>query len=637
MKKCDENHNLRKYVLLFLCIVCYVILKCLGLIFFFNADLSQFKNWYPDFFVLVYLLVKSIFPLFFSSFIVEEDPVCLINKSKKNIAVYSLLFIFFLVIGLNCKIQISFILVLSGIFLYRIYVHRLSIKNFILFILTVKHSLFFQIFTWLLIIVAIGVRIGFGLWAENSGHGDASCRFSIAQIWSDYYLGSASTDLIINPNIDWLPLHFYITGIIWKLTKSIRVIIFVHSIVGVLTAFLVYKTTKLFADIEISLVAALCYLCYPASVTPAIFVAFYSFIRIIQRNELKYYATYFFAMSSATLLRYEVWPMLVVMPFIHLAYTQGRLYKGFVVHILVMIVPISITGLIYYQGFHPLRGIMYSDAQVAYCYNKTGRTIKVLFDGYKSAIVPGIFTFSLFALYFYKSKTYFVLYAILCLMFISPFLYKVATFTIVPHERYLSKYIVLFLPLFTIGFCTLVCKILKRSSILVKLLSTAMMLFGVLFGYQYTNFYGYRLPDGFNNSVAFVNRVESGNFIVDHHRALRGYTWMALTELPLLLDYKDNYLNQFIDFNTVKKTVFKNNKSNRAIKYIVNDYDHEFNTIDFNLVNDLIRENENIYIVLFPEGNLNPVFSFKGEIETYQGLGFKRVFMDNGYLIYKKI
>jgi hypothetical protein len=134
-----------------------------------------------------------------------------------------------------------------------------------------------------------------------------------------------------------------------------------------------------------------------------------------------------------------------------------------------------------------------------------------------------------------------------------------------------------------------------------------------------------------------VNTIPSGNFYLDHQPGVGAYHWIAATKMPLLLDYEDTYLRQHIDFETMRRVALKNGTTDKAIRFLVNDYESEFGTTDFERFHNLLLMKGDNYVMLVPNKPLSKHLGFTKTQETWRGIRFQQIFHDSGYQIYKVV
>ncbi len=612
--------------------------------FLFNATYAQLSRWYPNGYVVAFVFAKFLFPVLLG--IAAYSLLISKNARSTSLIVSAFMGAALFIAMLFLPIKTIFFVFIGIVLALSFYNARLGIRQIAVSLLYFQSNIVFNRLVAFLILVAVVARLAFAFWAENSSQVDAACRFEIVQLWSTYYLGYAGLDKILNPNVDWLPLHFYLSGLVWKLTHSQTALLVLHALAGIAGAVFLYKITRLFASRQISLLTVLAFLVYPANVlvTTAIMsepwfvlsvlATVYFFLKLAQTDLREYYIFYALSVTCACLIRYEGWPLLFMFPALHIGLMQFRFNKRQLFFLSTLFAPLAIMYLNYYQGFHPLRGILYSDMQVSYCYDIIGRNLFVLVNGYKKAWVPGILALACYTVFKHRNNFAILLYAVIILGFSLPFIYKVSTFSIMPDFRYLIYYVILLLPLFIKGLFELTDGIIRKS-LGAKILLTA-LIFGVIsFGYQYSSMSEFKFQKGFNGTLAYVNSIKKGSFILDHHGGAQSYSWIALANLPIAPEKEHWYLKQFIDFEAIKASVAAQGANKRTIAYMVNDYESQFKATDYAEIERILAKGGDTYLVLFPNGALTKHLKFISETETYKRFVFKRVFEENEYRIYR--
>ena len=606
-----------------------------------DANWATIKSWYPTLYLPAYVFVKLLFPA-----LAFATALCFLEVNTRSIiagaVVASMTGIAIGLFGIGNVLFVSLLLIL----LLSAWYARHQIMPLVTSLFMFSQQNIYKRLLWYLLFILVVAKIAFAFWAQNSSQGDAACRFIISHIWSHYYWGNAPIDKILNPNIDWLPIHFYITGTVWKLTGSEHIVLLLHTLADICGAFFLYKITRLFASKDISFLSCVCYLLYPANFfisaaimsepwfLLAVLATIYFFLRLNLTGNAKYFWGYAVAINMTCLIRYEGWPLVIMLPCIHFAYATFRFNRNQLILLLTLFAPVAIMALNYYQGFHPLRGILYSDQQVSFCYDKIGRTLAVLIKGYHSAWIPGGVLLALYAvLKHFRSSASLILYTVLIAAFSLPFIYKVATFSIMPDPRYLIFYEVLLIPLFVRGFFSLPLLEHIRSSF-AKILCSLIILLLVSVGFSSVNLEDFQYPIGFDESVEFTQNLQEGRFIVDHHHGLKAYSWIAKSNLPIYPEKQHWYLKQFIDFKAVGKALDKQGNK-RFVAYMVNDYESEFKSIDFASIDTILKKEGPVYLIIFPNGPLDRALHFNNADETYNGHKFNRVFESSGYRIYR--
>jgi hypothetical protein len=136
--------------------------------------------------------------------------------------------------------------------------------------------------------------------------------------------------------------------------------------------------------------------------------------------------------------------LLPVFPIIYLLFVRPYRPREVFTLLLPVVGPLLIASLLVAQGFHPLRGLNYSDYEVA-SFEIPSKSINLFIDGYVDGWIP-FSLLSLIALTVLKWRDEKVM-AFVCflVLFIAPFVYENSTFTIAPQSRYLTNYMPLLL------------------------------------------------------------------------------------------------------------------------------------------------------------------------------------------------
>ena len=616
-------------------------------LFYFEGSYNEFSNWFPTYYRILFLFIRLFYPITLGIFLFS----IVSNKTRLSLFITLLQFclIFFVSWFHNICFLFIYFIFLSISFL--LYVYRKKINDTINHILkaTKFQTNVYYFITFLIIILSVYFRIGLVFYTENSSEADASCRVLLSQIYADYYLISGTWDRVLNPMADWLPLHFYISGFILKFTSSIKLVRLIHAISGVITSFFIYKIGETILNKQIALLATIGFLIYPASIYTSIevmsepffllflLITVFCFLNTLKSGDLKYYILTILSVNACCLLRYEGWLIPLFLLFISIVYTKSLSKKLVYMFLFSLFSTLTIAFLLYYQGFHPLRGILYSDMQVAYCFSVSGRSINVFVDGYKASWIPFSFIAFIISFFLYRKNKLFFSFVFFSFLFFLPFLYKNFTFTLFPQYRYLVYYEVLFLFPLSFLVSTLFQKV-SNNFFISNFCSLLVIIFLSSFSYREIPTGKFHFPSGYDESINFVNEnVNKGYFILDHHKNVGTYNWIAATKLPILIDYQDDYLKQFIDFNAIRKAANEKLITERAVKFMVNDYESEFKKDKYYTLDTLLNANNNFYVVLFPGGDLNKYFLFSKNEEIKNGRNYKLVFSKDGYIIYSSI
>lgn len=611
--------------------------------FYFNSSFSANREWFPRFFWLTYPVLLLLLPII-GGFIL----VYILKRQLNLFEFYIYLFVgiqtfIFLFFHLRLTEILSYLVVLQTISLL-LYLARSQEELAIKIRSTVIHGfslmLDIRIILYSLIIVLCGVRIWLLFFSDNAIHVDASCRIFFAEVWASYYIPSRNWLRILMPLADWQPLHFYFSGLILLLTKSEFCVRFIHVFFGVLTSLFIYKTGRFFLNQNNSLITAISYLAYPASIilstqvlSEPLFLFFlavsvYFFLKIIKYQKTNSYVAFSIAINCCSLLRYEGW----LLPFFFLiAYLS--VYKSINKRIIFysatgLMTPILSLFLISKLGFHPLRGLLESDIQVRYCFLTIDNIPLLFYKEYKPAWIPLGLSFFLMSIFIPANK-YFKAYWVLTIIFLGQFVYKSITLTLFPQFRYLIYYETLFLFSSVYALDFFFSHRFKYSSYIVLLLMITLVTFGHVKDFWKS---GPQYPQGFQNSINYMNSIhDTADIIIEYSECPHVTEWIAQTKLPIVLDHRDWFLEQYIDSKLINSIVLQK-KAPRKITFWVNDFDFKFNQINRNHLKESIQTASAKFIVLFPNSQIEKSLH---TLTMDKRRKLILVFSENDYKIYK--
>ena len=534
------------------------------------------------------------------------------------------------------------------IFMLLFYI-RIRIKEVLQWLNREESLIWFRAVLILLIAIAAGLRLYLVFISDNAVHPDGSCRLLISHLAFDYYLPDRNFLYALNPNPDWPPLHFYLNSGLLSLGFETTGIRFFHAFIGAWSGFLLYRIAREISSVEVAFVVALGYLLYPASfimssqvVTEPLFLfttlqsfrslqVFYKNRKATNLNRLIIW------LFVGTLLRYEGWLLPGSFIILYLIFFRPFSTKELLKLFIPFLGPVLISTMLVLQGHHALRGILYSDFQVAYCFDYAGRTLKVFFDGYKEGWIPlSSFGLVICAFLFRRSRKT-MLFVSFAILFATPFIIKNATFGIFPQYRYMTYYMAVFLIPLVIVLWHFISKGIGRTPISLIILSCVTVGLST-FGLWFKGLGTPRFPQGFHQSVEFVKQIPKGHFILDHHYGVNSYNWISETSLPLAIEYYDGYLyNQAsIHFESINRVCNDSVGCKKSIKFIVTDYDSEFDQINVQVLDSIISHSSDNYLVLFEDRPLDRHFAFREKHEYYHDEEFEKIFEENGYRVYRQ-
>lgn len=633
--------------------ILFLVDKHIPVFFYFQGSFKDFVNWFPHYHLSLFAASKSFFPIVFSVFIYivlkKQTTLSSIVILLTCILHFVVLLLFLHSQRIDCIVQYYFIVGLVAVIIS----NQKKIADYYikaLFILKSPDPAIHNKTTYIFILLVLSgavLRIAMIFFTDNSATPDSSCRILISYIWSEYYTILTSWKWFLNPSVDWPPLHFYISGLLLKASSSITFVRICHSLVGIFSSFILFKITQLAMGSSVAFIATICFLFYPASIfigtqvlSETFFQFFllcslYSFIQFQNTDQSKYHFIHIMSINACCLLRYEGWLLPFFYFLISVISNRKLIFRQLFTFAFSCLSCLAVCSLLYLQGFHPLRGILYSDFQVAYTFSQAGKTIFVFINGYKEAWIPLSGLIFSCSFYFFRKNKIMIMINIFTLFFALPFFYKNLTYTLFPQFRYLTHYELLLLIPFC-GFWYYFFEKLIGKNILSVITALLVSVGFTVFGLVYIDFKNTVFPEGYNKTINFVNeKIDAGNFLIDHHGNVATYHWIASTRMPVILDYDDKYYKQFFDFDAIRFSVSQNSEIKKIVKYMVSDSDAEFKQTNYKILEDILVAEKNCYLVLFPDGDLSNHFSFSEQNEKYNGLNFERVFYENDYKIYK--
>jgi len=616
-----------------------------SILFHLNATAEVLSEWYPRFNVLMRVVFFGFMPAIFGLWIIAK------MKAHKFSSITSFSgAIAGLIAGGLINYLLDFEFLMYGVSTSMLlYYSRHVLNNFFQWLNKEENLIWFRAILILLIAGAAFVRLYLVFITDNAAHADASCRLLISHLAFDYYLPDGNILSALNPNPDWPPLHFYLNSVLLALGFETTGIRFFHAAIGVWSAIVLYRITRKIGSIEVALAVALGYLVYPASaimstqvVTAPLFLfttlqsfsAFQDFYRIQKPRNLNRLIVWLFLGS---LLRYEGWLLPGSFIILYAFFIRPIKIKDLLKLCLPFVGPAIISSILSLQGFHGLRGILYSDFQVAYCFDNAGRTLEVFFEGYKEGWIPFSVLGLIAAGFLFRRDRKIVLLISFAVLFATPFVIKNLTFGIFPQYRYLTYYMsILLIPLLMVVW-NVISKNIGRTPIsLVVLCSFALVV--STSGLWFSTLGIPKFPNGFYQSVEAVKKIPKGQFLLDHHDGVHSYNWIAETNLPLAIEYNDNYLSNqaSVNFESINRVCHETNNCQKSIKFLVTDYDSEFDKVNIHVLDSILLNSTNNYLVLFENRPLDRHFSFREKSEEYLGQKFEIIFEVNSYRIYRQ-
>lgn len=634
--------------LLFLLLLPAVIDFFTPFLFFFSGTIQNFQLWFPFLGNVLFMTFKGFYPflslLILISFYIDFKSKFLL----KNIA-FLLLVIFVISCLLYNKIEVITLLFLVVQFIILIKNTFQNIKITQQFKPFLHSEYNVKLMLNSLIVVVVLARFFLFFFTDNSYFPDSGSRLLISKIWTYYMFGNSDWLRVLNP-VYWPPLHFYITGGLWKVSHSPLFIRFVHLVFSLLSAIYIYKLSIPRTGKSIALIVCICYLAYPLNVILSTQVMSENFYFFLLVATLYYFDRHLFfedknglAISSlicnlATIIRFEAWFLSFFMLLARFIQTKKITRNELIWFLTTAIGPLFILTNYMLRKMDPLWGVYFGDMMVEYNYSTITEKLPLFWKGYKDSLIPFAFL-SAFAVLLIKSANSRLRFLVLfLLLYMTPFLFKTITFTVYPEARYIFAYNnLLLIPLvFTLYFIAEKVTSFISVKILVTLISSTLL---TLFGLLFINTSGLRFPKGYNETIEYVNtNLTNANISVDFHPGVGMYNWIAETKTIVVLEYEDDWTKTFVDYDAIRSKFQRDSlKGYNSIPFLVTDYQSEFNDVDTALLYSVLKKGSENYLVLFKNGYLNKKLKFENKTELYGDIALKRVFYLNEYSIYKTV
>lgn len=499
----------------------------------------------------------------------------------------------------------------------------------------------------LFVFVAIGVILRVCLvLVTDPGFSDMYSRLAYSHLLSDYYLPRRSILYTINPSPDWLPLHFYINAFFIIIgCETIHLRLF-HAVVGIASSVFVLRLAKDYLSVTNSWVVMLAYLFYPAScvvstqvLSEPLFLfstlgAVSSYLTFYQKRKLKHMVMCSAWLFFGSLLRYEGWLLIGAFTLMNPLFLRPLNVKETVLLMLPWIGPLTVMYVLVQQGFSPMRGVCYSDHEVAITLSNSKVDMSLFLTSYKGGwVLLSVIAFVLFCVRYSRSEVHRLYMVFLCL-FTLPFLIKNLRLEILPQYRYL----VLYMPFFLIPTTVILQDFWLRvfgSNLLALTAISASLMFCSCFGVYSGNLTIPRYRAGLVSSLSAIESVEQGEFLVDHEENNLNHLWIVESKIPLNMTFVSDSLNKIIDLNAIN-SVSSVNQSTR-ISYMVSYQEYLHGNLDTNSLNETLdKSHKDQYLVLFHGGPLYNLFQFHDSIEHYREYHFEKRFEEGDISIYHK-
>jgi hypothetical protein len=493
-------------------------------------------------------------------------------------------------------------------------------------------------------VVAIGVllRVCLVFVVDSTIIGDGSIRLGFSYLLAKCYWPDNNTLWSINPSVDWLPLHFYINAAFMSVGAKVIHLRLLHAIIGISCAAILYQISRQLGSREAAMGATVAYLFYPASMLICtqtmseplflftVLLSLYYFQLFSLNRVYSHLILSAVGLSLGALLRYEGWALLPVFPILYLLFVRSYKLKEIAALLIPFLVPLLIAIVLVAQGFHPLRGLNYSDFEVARDFANSSRPkIDLFIDAYIEGWIP----FSLLSLIILiaiqwgnKKVKVFVCFLVL---FIAPFIYKNFTLTIWPQSRYLTYYMTLFLIPLSLVLWKGVNKVFGRNPLSFLTYLSCLVVISAS-GAWAGSMSLPTAPRGFFESIAFAKTLNKGQYVIGQQPRSLEYLWLVKVDLLPDLDFPTDTMGRQVNFDSVRRI---NDNNPRKCVFMEHEQHEEFNVEELDYT---LSENRDVYLVLFDGSELDGHFHFRKLTEYYKGHGFYREFENGGFRIYHK-
>jgi hypothetical protein len=493
-------------------------------------------------------------------------------------------------------------------------------------------------------IVAIGVlaRVYLVFVSDNIVEDDCPHRLLYGYLLAKCYWPDHNILYSINPMIDWLPLYFYVNAAFISIGAKLVHLRLLHAIIGILCAPILYRIAKQLGSREAAMGATAAYVFYPASMLVStqtlseplflftVLLSVYYFQQFYLTRVYSHLILSVVGLSLGALVRYEGWVLLPVFPLLYLLFVRPYRVKELLTLLIPFLIPLLMTLVFVAQGFHPLRWLLYSDYEVVMQFSHSGQSkIDLFLEAYVKGWIP-FSLLSLLALTVIKwGDRKVMLFVCFLVLFIAPFVYKNCTVGVWPQFRYLTNYMPLLLIPLSLVLWSVIRKMFGRNPF-----SFVAHLFGIILlsvsGAWVGSMRIPTVPEGYAESIAFVNRLNKGQYVVGKQPHALHLSWVFETDLLPDLDFPSDSLKEVIDFDSVKRSNGKNQRKCVSMGGPINELD------------STSSENRDIYLVLFEGLGLDKYFNFRKPTEYYKSpssdreFEFDKEFEKGGFRIYHK-
>lgn len=626
-----------------------------GLGILLYPDHAQFKQWYPRFHVPAFIAMRGAYPVLLAllSFLLLRGVVRLSASWSLWTALCQGGIVALAQGHLSIAVLTVYALLLTG--LAFIYSKRQQLVSAIRPYVGERSDAFNASRPWLtlLMLAAAGLRVWLLFTTDNSESADAACRYLLAQMWADFYVPSSDWRAIFNPTPLWLPLHFWLSGVIHLVTESQTVLRAAHVLAGLLGAMYLFRSARLIAgNTAVPHIATIGYLLYPAAIASSLQVlsepwyimfllmAIYHFLKEGERGGSASLWWRVGAVIAASLLRYEGWGLPLVFLILSVIRDLGLTRAQVAASVVSFAGAAAVTMENWSAGRFPVWGMWMNQQMVDYNYTLVSLDLGLFMEEYRASWVPLAFLAAVAVPLIHHGNERLRYYALVIVAVLIPFAYGTLVGTVYPESRYLTQYSVLFmLPLayLTHGLAT---RLLGRS-VIGLLAATLLTVACASFGKAHIFPHRMHFPQGFNESIGYVHRhVGQSGFIIDHHLNSGNYQWMAELRMPYVpleshLDSFHYHVSEQIDFEAIDAVVrTRPQRFPHRANYVVNHFDQAFGLVRDEEMREVLSNHGPVHVMVFPDGLLAAHLALEGDSGEWEGFRFTRVFNLNGYSLY---
>jgi|GEM_PF-4816469 len=644
MKNTKKNHVILGGTLLLLATVIFLLPGYLFPIpYLYTANWATYREFYPLLYIPVFLVVKFGGPAALS-FVFG-----IMFQNVRWSLVYA--FIIFLISSFISLLFLNFselvLLCFLGLTVFYVVYFRLALSAFFSH-LNLRPSLLFK-YCWFLVMVGgFVLRINYLWFGENMTEPDAHCRMFISQIWADYYVPMGSIGDILMPMVEWPPLHFYISGLVYSITGSIKAVQVLHATVGLFSVFMLYQVARVaFYDEYVARISAAAFMVYPVAAYEATLVmsetwfvclflsSIYFLLSYVRSKHTKYMVASGLFLALAGAFRFEAWPLPVIFGMVlYFLWKERRISTYLILAVSLVPALLFMVGT-YEKGFHPFRWLIYSDIQVRHQFeyfikNYYGSYVQLFYDRFKWAWIPGGLVVFMGCFFMYRPNVLGRGLWWITLLFLLPFAYKLISLTLFPESRYLAMYEVMLIPFMAMCMCAWFRKF--KYGMLVTLFFVAGISFS---GIHVHGIHSPRRSMSFSETVNVVQKLPKANLILDFHGSVATYEFLAESRIPIILPYIDPYLKDFLNLQLLLDYEKSELFNGQAVRFLVTEENRAYDNTNFDRMEQIMRSYSDLYVVSFPDGPLSKYFNFTGVPLSKDGHKLMPIYFKDGYAVYK--